>query len=1217
MGKYLSIIFTLMVAPVAYAQFNFSNTPVLVNGPALQQGAVYQFLKVDSELDALIEIASVNNASLDSMASNEQSPNRAFQPQVSGDKGDAYVEFHITFVDSKSQRPTMFDGTVSVIDLDSAAVTYTISDVSDFTLERSTNLSYEVTTPQVLKVTGGAHVNIPLALSDSLAALSARVNSVDVFSFRVAVDKEVSHRATLLFDDVEFSDPTFVNINDSPLAKDDQAFARKNAGIFVAADKGVLANDVDIDIPIDSDRLRVRSFSSDGETYVPGANADLMDGALVLESDGSYVFTPAANSTGIFEVDYLLEDGRGGTDVGELMITVGEGEIYPLLTDDSATLSTLSPLIISVLSNDVDPEDRLDIASLTFAADLSTFPDESSLSGDSKVLTIPGEGVWRVSAGGNLEFTPEPNTSGVVVPVTYQVADDDGNYYVASVSLLDGIASDPVAVLIDEDRDDNGYISDIELIGEIDVSASLPIQARQGDVVFIEDGQTQVSRRLSALELSAGVVAVSFSVPFDGTEIIVEAYIVDEEGNQSLTSNDTAILDITATEAPQVIITADIDNSGFISASEYMNQVLVEIVLPASAAVNDTVSISNGTTTTNIVLIPTDIANGSVSDTLPISAEGDTLSVLVQLTDGAGNRSRTGSDSAMVDTVAPDAPFVSAATSVDSTPVISGGLPFNQNYLLTVEVNGITYSSGDGHLSERGDGTWSLTIPLLDSLSHGVYDVVARVTDMAGNSSTDVTRDELDVDLMLPIISVANVGPTSDPAPGLSGATDQHDDTVVTVSSESGIYYCAAVVDAGQWFCRPEAVLSIGENALIATINDDSGNSAFAQFSVVIVVESDSDSDNIPDSLEGTADFDDDGVPNYLDPDSDNDTIPDAIESAADRDGDGIRNFLDIDSDNDGLIDSTEARLSAVVGSIDGFVDESRRPVDTDADSIPDYLDHDSDNDGIPDLIENNSLAAGGLAMRSDGRVDSVADYDFDGVPNYIDLDSDGDGISDVLESNNSDENGNGQLDIFSDTNRDGVADGLSLEDLDWDSDGKLNSLDADSDGDGVSDLLEAGGTDSNNDGIHDSFIDGNKNGITDSVDSLVTQGADEDADGIDDRFDIDYISGSDDDSDGIANEFDDDANGDGLADVLNDVVTRLPDADSDGQADVFQSGLPQLSSALRTGVGGFGGGCVVRIAGEQNANNRDYLLVWLLVTGLAGVSRRSLRSAGMYGRVK
>lgn len=58
-------------------------------------------------------------------------------------------------------------------------------------------------------------------------------------------------------------------------------------------------------------------------------------------------------------------------------------------------------------------------------------------------------------------------------------------------------------------------------------------------------------------------------------------------------------------------------------------------------------------------------------------------------------------------------------------------------------------------------------------------------------------------------------------------------------------------------------------------------------------LNTDADGDGIPDSAEGTADPDGDGIPAYLDSDSDNDGIPDNVEGSGDADGDGIPDYLD------------------------------------------------------------------------------------------------------------------------------------------------------------------------------------------------------------------------------------------------------------------------------------------------------------------------------------
>ncbi|MFK8029058.1 MAG: OmpA family protein [Gammaproteobacteria bacterium] len=73
----------------------------------------------------------------------------------------------------------------------------------------------------------------------------------------------------------------------------------------------------------------------------------------------------------------------------------------------------------------------------------------------------------------------------------------------------------------------------------------------------------------------------------------------------------------------------------------------------------------------------------------------------------------------------------------------------------------------------------------------------------------------------------------------------------------------------------------------------------------------DADGDGIPDDVEGTGDTDGDGVPDFQDTDSDNDGIPDSVEAQdpnnpVDTDGDGTPDFQDSDSDNDGLSDELE-----------------------------------------------------------------------------------------------------------------------------------------------------------------------------------------------------------------------------------------------------------------------------------------------------------------------
>ena len=155
----------------------------------------------------------------------------------------------------------------------------------------------------------------------------------------------------------------------------------------------------------------------------------------------------------------------------------------------------------------------------------------------------------------------------------------------------------------------------------------------------------------------------------------------------------------------------------------------------------------------------------------------------------------------------------------------------------------------------------------------------------------------------------------------------------------------------------------------------------------------DFDGDGIPNYLDGFDDADGDGFPNYLDVDSDNDGIPDAVEGSTDMDNDGVLDHVDLDADGDGIPDEDE------VG------DYPDMPLDSDLDGIPDFQDTDSDNDGIPDEIEV-------------GHPDEPLDTDNDGIPNHLDDDSDGDGIPDGEEAgweptDPADDNNNGTPDYL------------------------------------------------------------------------------------------------------------------------------------------------------------------------------------------------------------
>jgi hypothetical protein len=128
--------------------------------------------------------------------------------------------------------------------------------------------------------------------------------------------------------------------------------------------------------------------------------------------------------------------------------------------------------------------------------------------------------------------------------------------------------------------------------------------------------------------------------------------------------------------------------------------------------------------------------------------------------------------------------------------------------------------------------------------------------------------------------------------------------------------------------------------------------------------EGDCDGDGIPNNVEcpnypNCPDFDNNGIPDYLDDDDDGDGIPTCVEcpnfptDCPDTDGDGLPNYLDLDSDGDCIPDGSECLNSPDCE-------------DSDGDGIPDYMDSDSYDTGYGDQLSiqqtglSNVLCFGG-----------------------------------------------------------------------------------------------------------------------------------------------------------------------------------------------------------------------------------------------------------------
>ncbi|NQD72879.1 hypothetical protein HP439_19355, partial [Sphingobacterium shayense] len=162
---------------------------------------------------------------------------------------------------------------------------------------------------------------------------------------------------------------------------------------------------------------------------------------------------------------------------------------------------------------------------------------------------------------------------------------------------------------------------------------------------------------LTAAQIAAGFVTTTFANPGEGQTLTVDATLQDQFGNTSNKGTDSATVDTLAGAtgaAPIVTITEDTNNDGVISKAELNGDIDVSIKLPAGAVAGDTISITSGNVTKDIVLTTEQITAGQVGTTFPSPGEGQTITVDAVLKDQFGNTSNKGTDSATVDTLAGD-----------------------------------------------------------------------------------------------------------------------------------------------------------------------------------------------------------------------------------------------------------------------------------------------------------------------------------------------------------------------------------------------------------------------------------------------------------------------------------------------------------------------------------------------------------------------------------
>jgi VCBS repeat-containing protein len=178
-----------------------------------------------------------------------------------------------------------------------------------------------------------SHGTLDLNLNGSLTYTpAAGFSGVDAFTYHANDGLANSNLATVSI--------TVTLVNTAPLAVDDAYNTLEDTPLVVTA-PGLLLNDTDMD--------------NDSLTAV--LNSAPSNGTLLLSTDGSLTYTPAAGFSGLDTFTYHANDGLADSNLATVSITVTLVNTAPLAVDDAYNTLADTPLILptpGVLLNDTD-----------------------------------------------------------------------------------------------------------------------------------------------------------------------------------------------------------------------------------------------------------------------------------------------------------------------------------------------------------------------------------------------------------------------------------------------------------------------------------------------------------------------------------------------------------------------------------------------------------------------------------------------------------------------------------------------------------------------------------------------------------------------------------------------------------------------------------------------------------------------------------------------
>ncbi|WP_299773183.1 retention module-containing protein, partial [uncultured Pseudoteredinibacter sp.] len=223
---------------------------------------------------------------------------------------------------------------------------------------------------------------------------------------------------------------TVIDPNAPPVASDDSS-AGNTTNQPVVVD--VLANDSDVDGTLVPSTVQIVG------TPAPGTDLTVAGEGVwsVNSTTGEITFTPESGFTSDpTPINYVVSDDDGESSNTATVTISYTAQPPTAVIDSSSGNQTNQPVTVDVLANDSDPDGTLDPATVQIVG----------TPGAGDPLAVPGEGTWTVNTvTGEITFTPEAGFTADPTPISYTVADNDGNVSNTATVTIDYGVQPPVA----------------------------------------------------------------------------------------------------------------------------------------------------------------------------------------------------------------------------------------------------------------------------------------------------------------------------------------------------------------------------------------------------------------------------------------------------------------------------------------------------------------------------------------------------------------------------------------------------------------------------------------------------------------------------------------------------------------------------------------------------------------------------------------------------